>query len=110
MGRGVIALLLLALAGPTESTRSLVLTYGGASVADMLSTEWVLHQGGQERNPFVKERTARYALNAVAIYASVKGTQKLQRDGHPKWAAVVKWGFLAVRVFAVAHNVKEASK
>lgn len=103
-------LLLLALAGQPESTRSLALTYGGLALADMATTEWVIHQGGQERNPFVQDRAARLAVNAIAVYVTVKGTQRLQRDGHPKWAAVVKWGFLAVRVFAVAHNVREATK
>lgn len=103
-------LLLLALMAPPDSTGKLVLQYGGLALADLATTEIVLAQGGQERNPFVQDRAARLAVNALAVYVTVKGTQRLQRDGHPKWAAVVKWGFLAVRVFAVAHNVKEATK
>ena len=97
----------LALAAPPDSTRSLALTYGGMALADLASTELVLHQGGQERNPFLQDRAVRLGVNAAVVFLSVKGTQKLQRDGHPRMARVVKWAFLGARAFAFAYHMRQ---
>jgi hypothetical protein len=106
----VIALLLYALSAPVDSTAKLTALYGGSALADLATTELAIHHGARESNPFVQDRTVRLALNAAIVYASVRGTQKLQRDGHPNGARVVKVAFIALRVVAVAVHVRKATR
>lgn len=80
--------------------------FGAASAADLLSTEYALSRGGVESNPFLRDRPVRLAVNLGVVTASVWGVRKLQRDGHPRAARLVKWGFVGLRVVAVAVNVR----
>lgn len=103
-------ILLLALSAPVDSTAKLTALYGGSAIADLATTELALHHGARESNPFVEDRAVRLALNAAVVFATVKGTQKLQRDGHFRAARVVKVAFIALRVVAVAVHVRKATR
>ena len=103
-------LLVLALTAPVDSAAHLTLLYGAPALADLATTEWVLRNGGTERNPFLQERPVRLAVNAAVVAAEVWGTRKLQRTGHPRAARVVKVGSFVVRGFAVAWNIRQARR
>lgn len=105
-----MSLLLLVLALSQPSTGKLALTYGGFALADLASTELALSRGATEGNPLVRDRGARFAVNAAVVGLSVIADRKLQRTGHRRAARVVRFSFVAMRVLVVASNLRTANR
>lgn len=70
---------------PKVSIAHAALFHGGLQLADALSTELVLANGGYERNPLLQDRTTRLLVKAAAAGLGTAADVWLQRRGKAKW-------------------------
>ncbi len=81
--------------------------FAGAA-GDVLSTEYALTDGGSELNPLLQNRGVRIGSNAAFPFATNYLTEELRKDGHPKLALWCRIGLVALKGYAVFHNLRAA--
>ena len=78
----------------------------GGSVGDLLSTQYAISNGARELNPLQQNTGVRVAsavaFPVVAIYLS----DELRKDGHPKIALWFRIALVALKGYAIAHNLR----
>jgi hypothetical protein len=78
----------------------------GGSIGDLLSTQYALSNGARELNPLQQNTGVRVAsavaFPVVAIYLS----DELRKDGHPKLALWFRIALVALKGYAIAHNLR----
>ena len=85
----------------------LLLTLAMLHGADLGTTQVVLAQGGQERNPFVPQaRAANLVVGSLASVADIWILHKLGAH-HPKLAKTLTFIAIGVEGSAVAHNATQ---
>jgi hypothetical protein len=76
------------------------------SAGDLLSTQYALANGARELNPLQQNIGVRVgsavAFPVVAIYLS----DELRKDGHPKLALWFRIALVALKGYAIAHNLR----
>jgi len=80
----------------------------GGSAGDVLSTEYALAAGGYELNPLQQHRAVRIGSNAAFPFATNSLTEELRKDGHPKLALWCRVAVVALKGYAIVHNLRAA--
>jgi hypothetical protein len=80
----------------------------GGSAGDVLSTEYALAAGGYELNPLQQRRAVRIGSNAAFPFATNSLTEELRKDGHPKLALWCRVAVVALKGYAIVHNLRVA--
>jgi hypothetical protein len=78
------------------------------SAGDVLSTEYALAAGGNELNPLQQSRGVRIGSNVAFPFATNYLTEELRKDGHPKLALWCRVAVVALKGYAIVHNLRVA--
>ncbi|MGH9392276.1 MAG: hypothetical protein ACRD1Z_21945 [Vicinamibacteria bacterium] len=85
-------------------------TFAG-SAGDVLSTEYALSaSGARELNPLQQHIGLRVGSNVAFPLAANYMTNKLREDGHPRLALWCRVAVVALKGYAIAHNLREGMK
>lgn len=74
---------------PRVSVARAALLHGAMQLADAVSTEILLANGGYERHPLLQDRTTRLLTKAAAAGLGTAADVWLQRRGKAKWFRIV---------------------
>jgi hypothetical protein len=80
----------------------------GGSAGDVLSTEYALSGGGYELNPIQQHRGVRIGSNVAFPFLVNHLTDELRKDGHPKLALWCRVAVVALKGYAIVHNLRVA--
>jgi hypothetical protein len=78
------------------------------SAGDVLSTEYALAAGGNELNPLQQSRGVRIGSNVAFPFLVNHLTEELREDGHPKLALWCRVAVVALKGYAIVHNLRVA--
>lgn len=81
-------------------------TWGGQA-GDFASTEYLIENGGYERNPLMRNRGVR--IGSVVAFPLVSNylSEELRKEGHPKLALWMRIAVVGLKGYAIAHNLRE---
>ena len=77
-----------------------------ANLADLVTTEMALRDGGLELNPLMRRPEVRYPLKAAATGLGMWGSKKLYETGNPTAAKTAAVLSIVIPLLAAGLNVK----
>lgn len=84
--------------------------YGLSVGSDLAATAWAESRGAVEANPIHRNKTARYAISAATVASLTAVDVHLQKKGKKGTARVLRALVVAVRGYAVVHNIRTARR
>ena len=94
----------------STKAKLLIAAIPAANLADLVTTEKALADGGYELNPAMRSKGARVTLKALATAGGMAGARKLFKDGHKTAGTIAALASIGIPLAASAWNVHQMQK
>lgn len=94
----------------SKSEKVLIAAIPLANLADYVTTEKALADGGYELNPAMRSKGARVTLKALATAGGMAGARKLFKDGHATAGTIAALASIGIPLAASAWNMRQMQK